>query len=80
MKNVDRIELDYINQIRPLLADCIYYYGLSPAFPQILILLCRRFVWINLGERIIGLITEKVPPKLLQQSLRPLRCIMEQAA
>ncbi|WP_199452572.1 hypothetical protein [Marinobacter sp. bablab_jr008] len=67
MIDVDRIKSDYIEQIRPLLADCIYYYGLSTSLPQILTLLSTRLVWVSPSHETIGLIIEKAQPEIVRQ-------------
>ena len=67
MVDVERIKSGYIGQIRPLLADCIYYHGLSTPLPQILILLSTRLVWVRCSHETIGLIIKKTQPELVRQ-------------
>jgi hypothetical protein len=58
------IKIDYVNEIRPLLADCLYYYGLN-ALPEMLRFTCARLVHLAPGPRSIEQTFEKVPSKLL---------------
>jgi hypothetical protein len=64
---VDEIlQFDYKNQIRPLLADCIYYHGLN-ALPEMMRFAIGPFVHVAPGPQVVEQIFEKVPSKLLPQ-------------